>query len=136
MKKILLFAILLSAISFVGNAQTIMTNPNGYPLDTATQAVAKGPKLQVKSSYKTVSIVLNTTKISGTIAGTVAYQGSNDGVAWYTISTATLVDASTVYGYKEVDKAFLYYKCLITQTGTSSLSYNAYLYTTTTPKSL
>lgn len=131
MKKIAII-LALCAIGFVSHAQTAMKNPNGYALDTASQALAKGPTIQVKGSHKTVSIVVQTLKISGTIAGTIAWQGSNDGVNYATISTTTLVDqvAPISYEYKEVDKGFLYYKALITQTGTSSLSYSATEYDT------
>lgn len=129
MKKLLLIAA-FNFGAFVANAQIAMTNPNGLALDTATQAAAEGPKLNTKGTFKTVSMVVVTTKISGTIAGTVSWQGSNDGVNYGTISTTALVDASTNYVYKEVDKAYVYYKALITQSGTSSLSYKASLYTT------
>lgn len=125
------------AFGMIAKAQVIppnpnsMVNPNGFALDTGSQAAAEGPSLIVKGPKKTISIVLKTIKISGTIAGTVSWQGSEDGVTWYTISTTALVDLSTIYGYKEVDKGFYYYKALITQTGTSSLSYSAKIYTTT-----
>lgn len=129
MKK--LFVVLLFvALGTITKAQSAMVNPNALALDTASQAAAEGPKSFIKGSFKTVSIVLVTTKISGTIAGTVSWQGSNDGINYATISTTSLVDASTNYNYKEVDKAYVYYKALITQTGTSSLSYKASIYTT------
>lgn len=131
MKKFILAAILLIG-SIVAHAQTAtqaMVNNNGLALDTASQAAAEGPKtLAVKGEAVAFSIVLVTTKISGTIAGTVAWQGSNDGVNFATISTTALTDASTNYQYKETEKGFLYYKALITQTGTSSLSYKANYY--------
>ena len=135
MKKFLLIAVAILGISAATqkvDAQSIktMVNPNGLALDTATQAAAEGPKVTVTGTAKTFSIVLVTTKISGTIAGTIAWQGSNDGVNFATIgSTTNLVDASTNYTYKEVDKGYAYYKALITQTGTSSLSYKANSYT-------
>src|SRR3569833_2149815 len=106
----MLFAVAAAAFAPKVHAQTALTNPNGLALDTASQAAAEGPKtVAVKGTLKTFNIVLSTTKISGTIAGTVAWQGSNDGVKFATISTTALVDASTNYQYKEVDKGFLYY---------------------------
>ena len=130
MKKLLLIASFCIG-TYAANAQAVaMVNPNALALDTATQAAAEGPKLKVAVPAKTVSIVVVTTKISGTIAGTVAWQGSNDGVNYGTISTTALADASGQYVYKETDKGYFYYKALITQTGTSSLSYKATLYTT------
>lgn len=128
MKNLVLLFVLVAA-SFVCKAQVIMTNPNGFSVDTATQSAAEGAKTSaIRGGYKTIAIVVKTLKISGTIAGTVAWQGSNNGVDFSTISTTALVDASTNYQYKEVDKGFIYYKALITQTGTSSLSYQAVYY--------
>ncbi len=123
------------ALAFVvtpqeGKAQVAMTNPNALALDTATQAAAEGPVLAVKSSKKIVTIVLKTTKISGTIAGTVQWQGSLDGTNYATIDSISLTDASTNYTKKFTDNGYLYYKALITQTGTSSLSYAAKLFAT------
>jgi hypothetical protein len=135
MKKIILI-LAICAIGMISKAQSLypvpMVNPNGVALDTASQAAAEGATLIVKGAKKTVSIVLQTLKISGTVAGTVAWQGSNDGVHYATISTTALVDqtAGLSYEYKETDKGFLYYKALITQTGTSSISYSASLYAT------
>lgn len=129
MKQLLIFmvSLLLFATSY---SQTAMTNPNGLALDTGSQAAAEGPKLQVKQYQSTVSIELPVTKISGTITGTIQWQGSNGGTKWVTISSDTLTDATNVYGYSEAPKKWLYYKALITQTGTSSLSYSGLLYTT------
>lgn len=131
MKKLLLICLMFAGI-VSANAQLSkpMVNPNGFALDTASQAAAEGPKITVTGNAKTISIVLVTLKISGTIAGTIAWQGSNDGVNFASIGSATtLVDASTNYTYKEVDKGYAYYKALITQTSTSSLSYKGTSYT-------
>lgn len=132
MKKVIMLAVV--ALAFVSlpkvKAQTAMTNPNGYALDTASQAAAEGPSLEVKGYQATMSIQLPVTKISGTIAGSVKWQGSNNGTTWYTISSDTLTDATNVYGYSEAPKKWAQYKALITQTGTSSLSYKGIVYTT------
>lgn len=133
MKK-LIGLLLLSMLFFVpkSHAQvSVMKNPNGVAIDTVTNTTSEGPKAYTPGTQKTVSIVLSTTKISGTIAGSVNWQGSHDGVIWNTISTTALVDASTVYGYKETDKAWLYYRALIAPTGTSSVSYSGTIYVTT-----
>lgn len=132
MKKILFITISLMLFT-VSYSQTAMTNPNGLALDTGSQAAAEGPILKVKAWVDIVSIQVPVTKISGTIAGTVKWQGSNDGVTYYTVSSDTLTDATNVYGFTQAPKAWLYYKALITQTGTSSLSYKAILYQQTKP---
>lgn len=125
MKKLILICFAVLAFTTASKAQVAtMTNPNGLVLDTASQAAAEGAKAKVVNAKK-MDIIVVTTKISGTIAGTISWQCSNDGVNYATISTTALTDASTNYLYKEVDKVAPYYKALITQTGTSSLSYKA-----------
>lgn len=126
--------VFITSLAQAQTALVAMTNPNGYALDTASQAAAEGAKTKLAGAMKSISIVVITTKISGTIAGTVAWQGSNDlagaAASFCTISTTALTDATNNYQYKEVDKGFLWYRALITQTGTSSLSYKAQAYTT------
>jgi len=131
MKKIFFLLALVSITMISAKAQTQMTNPNALALDTASQAAAEGPTLQVKGYQSTISIHLPVTKISGTIAGSVKWQGSNDaGTTWFTISSDTLTDATNVYGFSESPKKWGYYRALITQTGTSSLSYKGWIYVT------
>lgn len=127
----MLLTTIACTVTVTSQAQTVaMVNPNALALDTATQAAAEGPTLIVNNYQASMSIVLPVTKISGTIAGTVSWQGSNDGVSYWTITTTALTDATNVYGYSETPKKFKYYKALITQSGTSSLSYKASIYVT------
>lgn len=130
--SILICAVALSVISpDQAKAQVALRTPNGLGLDTCSQAAAEaGKTLIVSGTCNTFTIVLKTLKISGTIAGTVSWQGSNDGVNYAALSSTALVDLSTNYFYKEVDKGYLYYRALITQTGTSSLSYSGTYYVT------
>ncbi len=136
MRKFLIMAVMCLAgiAAHAQNNTAIMTNPNGLALDTASQAAAEGAVYRAPGANKVLSIVVKTTKISGTVAGTVSWQGSNDpagsAASFGTISTTALVDATGVtnYVYKEVDQGYLWYRALITQTGTSSLSYTDYLH--------
>lgn len=133
MKKIIFGLILFAGIFSapeVAKAQTALVLPNGLSLDTASQAAAERATLIVKDYQATLSIELPVTKILGTIAGSVKWQGSNDGVKWFTLQTDTLTDATNVYGYTEAPKKWLYYGALITQSGTSSLSYSGLVYKT------
>lgn len=131
MKKIFFLVLFSVSLTAAVNAQTQMTNPNGLTLDTASQAAAEGPSIQVKGYQSTVSLHVPVTKISGTIAGSIKWQGSNDsGTTWFTIQSDTLTDATNVYGYSESPKKWGYYRALITQTGTSSLSYKGWEYQT------
>lgn len=129
MKKLIL--ILIAAIfGTAGYSQFAMTNPNGYALDTVTNNTAEGPKIQMPSYQATVSMQIPITKISGTIAGVIYWQGSNDGVTFGDIGIDSLADASKTYVYDESPKRYLHYKALISPSGTSSLSYKGILYAT------
>lgn len=132
MKKIFLIIVSLSLMAFTkSEAQSVlskMTNPNGASIDTATNATAEGPVLKVAGYQSTLSIVLAVTKISGTVGGSVQWQGSNDGVNYGTISSTTITDGSVNYVYSETPKRYLYYKANVAGTGTMSASYSAWLY--------
>lgn len=117
-------------IGMTGYSQFAMTNPNGYALDTVTNNTAEGPKIQMPSYQATVSMQIPITKISGTIAGVIYWQGSNDGVTFGDIGIDSLADASKTYVYDESPKRYLHYKALISPSGTSSLSYKGILYAT------
>jgi hypothetical protein len=64
--------------------------------DTVTNTGTKTVDLEVKNFYQTVSLQLKITKISGTVAGTVTLQGSEDGSNYVTIdSGVTATSAET-----------------------------------------
>ena len=132
MKKIFLFLFCAGLlIASTSNAQVsiAMTNPNGHTLDSISNTTPEGATLKVPGYAATVSIVVPITKISGTVAGTISWQGSNDGTNYYQVSTSTVTDASAVYGFTGTPKYFLYYRPLITLSG-GSISYKAFLYAT------
>jgi hypothetical protein len=125
---------ILSLSTGIAKAQVALINPNGFALDTCTQAANEGPVTPVvKGTAKTFNIVVYTLKISGTIAGTLQFQGSNDGTTFANIGSAvTLTDQAGVkgYTYSETDKKYLYYKALFLPTGTEAFSYKATYYVT------
>lgn len=121
---------LLCACAVKTEAQTVMTNPNGLSIDTISNTTAEAAYLQVKGYQSAVSIVTNVIKLTGTIGGTIAWQGSNDGISYYTISSDTLTNASNVYGFSESPKRYLYYRSLLTGNNTGTASYHSVLYTT------
>lgn len=128
-------AMVLLICTIQAKAQAVnMINPNGFALDTCTQAASEGPVTPiVKGTCKTFNIVVYTLKISGTIAGTVQFQGSNDGTTFANVGTAvTLTDQAGVkgYTYSETDKKYLFYKALFIPTGTNAFSYKATYYVT------
>lgn len=119
-------------------SQTTMTNPNGLALDTVSNSTAEGPTITIGGFRSTVSFVMLITKISGTVAGTVTLQGSNNiSKGWQNITgsndqvTFTLTDATQSVVLSQAPKRFLHYRVLITGSGTMSASYSATAYTTT-----
>ena len=135
MKKIIFgLAIFVGLTASVqsAKAQTAMTNPNGYTLDTASNTTAEGPTLQVKSFQETTSFCITLTKISGTVAGVTQLYGSNDGTNYAALgSSKTNTDvASQTWCFDDSPKHYLYYKVLITGAGTMSVSYSATHYAT------
>lgn len=69
----------------------------GLTIDTVTNTATNYVSLQVQNWYQTVSIQAVVTKISGTAAGTVTLQGSNDGTNYVTVNTAYLNTGAPQY---------------------------------------
>jgi len=69
---------------------------------------------------------VNVLKISGTVGGTLALQGSMNGTDWVTIgNAATPTDASANYSFNTTAKWY-YYRISYTGTGTMSASMKTY----------
>jgi hypothetical protein len=80
----------IKASSFGGNS-TVQAIKSVYSnaLDTVTNTGTKNlTAAKVTLHYRTVSIGITVTKVSGTLAGTITLQGSIDGVNYATIPTA------------------------------------------------
>lgn len=134
MKKIgtLLFGLLLSVASFAQTANSVysMTSTFGYTTDTVTNTATKWVKTQVQSGYNTVSIQAVVTKISGTVAGNVILQGSNDGTNYVSIGLDTLAttDVTTnTHVFTVQDSPYEYYRLSYTGSGTMAAKLKGYL---------
>lgn len=110
MKKfIFLFLFLVGVAS--ANAQ-LLTMKKHYPntdvvLDTVTNTATAflGNLVQINTgpgSQRTVSIIWTATKISGTVAGTVKIQGSNDGTNFITLTGAATGQSTTTFTATDV----------------------------------
>lgn len=126
--KNLIFVTLL----FIANLTFAQTNPatNLLPaLDTLTNTTPVSLTKLVVGHYATVTVATVITKISGTVAGTAALQGSIDGVKYYAISGAsnlTLTDvASQGTLWTLTDSPYTYYRVLGTGSGTMAASISA-----------
>lgn len=138
MKKLILITAFLgiAAISF---AQTI-SNPvslrsatnDRYPLDTTVSTTPKYQAFYATSVTATSATAWNVvgfqdfitvatliTKISGTVAGTLVFEGSLDGVTYFPIGTAfTITDvASQKAKYDNIPHVWTHYRVGVTLSG-------------------
>lgn len=135
MKKIII--LMLFAFAFIAPAiaqqapKLLTTTSYGNTLDTVINAAAKvtTPVDGTVSNFRigvTAHVVV--TKISGTVGGSLALQGSMDKVNWSTIgSAATPSDATANYSFNTT-VGWRYYRISYTGTGTMSASFKSYLY--------
>lgn len=118
----------MSVASFAQSSQVVdmKSNPaSGQSItDTVTNTATvflTSPK--VLGSPKSITVGFKAVKISGTAAGTVTLQGSNDNVDYYTASatTFTITDlASQTTSWVLTGAPYLYYRVSCTGSGTSS----------------
>lgn len=121
-----------------GNAKRAvsnMTQAYGSTSDTIVNTATGYVGLTVNNYYKEVSIQTVITKISGTVAGTVTLQGSNDGTNYVTVSTsysdaqthtATNVATSSKL-FTITGSPYKYYRLSYTGSGTMSATIKGYL---------
>lgn len=139
MKKFILFAAFIVSMTAAVSVKAQMAVPKlltttsfGNTLDTVPGNAARvtTPADGLIRNWKTgVTALVVAKKISGTVAGTLVFQGSMDGVEWVTIgSAASVTDASNNYSFNTTVR-FYYYRISWTGTGTMSASMRAYLFT-------
>ncbi len=134
MKK-LIFALMIIGFAFTSKAQnpavTLSWSGHGNALDTVTNTGTKYASVQVTKTPKAFSIVVKVTKISGTVGGTISWQGSNNGTDYVTISTSSPSDASANYSYViYTPTAYKFYRVSWTGSGTMSASISGVSYVT------
>ena len=119
---VVLMAFSLFLVANQTKAQTLTWNTYGNTLDTVTNTGVKYATVTIgNTATKAFSIVVKVTKISGTVGGTISWQGSNNGTDFYTISTTSPSDASANYGYAiYTPTAFKYYR--VSYAGASTMS--------------
>jgi hypothetical protein len=136
MKKIILLLIVTLSLVGFSNAQSyhVMTSvgTDGVTQTTfsnADTAYAYAPvrSLKAASFAATVAITQNT----GTTGGSITWQGSVNGLDWFTLQTATTISGSTVSGYSVTGVVpYNRYRALIITSGTqtSTLTRASYYY--------
>lgn len=115
MKRFLCFAVLFLAALTASFAQQPMKEGfdtdtkaiSGAVRDTVTNAATKYLYTAfVKGTPKYVEATFNITKLSGTLGGTLTFQGSHDGLVWDTVGSAhTVTDASQVKSFGVAENA-------------------------------
>lgn len=125
MKNLLLLLVVALFASFGVNSQTAMTVS-----DTITNTGTEYATLQVKSSGSIISIQAVVTKLSGTVAGTVILQASNDGLNYVTIGSDTLTLSNVTtnsYLFTVSNHPYIYYRLKATGSGTMSATLKGWL---------
>lgn len=109
----------------------VTTTAYGNTLDTVDnteQHVTTTAEGRITNWRTGITYEVIVAKISGTVGGTLALQGSMDGTNWATIGTATTPsDASANYGFNTTQKWY-YFRISWTGTGTMSASMKVYKY--------
>lgn len=126
---------LYGSSAILKHAVTTMRSSYNLTSDTATNSGTTYVGITTTNSYSTVTIQAVVTKISGTVAGTVTLQGSDDGTNYVTVSssfatstthTATNVATSTKH-FIITGNPYKYYRLSYTGSGTMSAILKGYL---------
>lgn len=124
----------------LGNQTVSLRNSSSLTRDTVTNTAAHVMSYQVKGAQKSITIQVDVTKITGTLAGTIVPVGSNDGVTFYVITDAygaaasyTVTDVSTQGKCFNIPTGYPYVGVLWTGSGTMSGSFTAKLFSRKQP---
>lgn len=140
MKKILSLIFVVLVVAFSASAQiTDLKSSFNLTSDTVTNTATGYLQATALSGAKGVaSIQIVITKISGTVAGTITLQGSNDGTNFIAltntstvpqIATATATDvASQTFGWTIGLNVWRYYRVSWTGAGTMSARFTGKLH--------
>lgn len=127
MKKLLLIALFAIVASF---AQAQDFAGRITTAKTLTNAVSDTTNVTISGSRSAITFKYDIAKTSGTIAGTIALQYKLSTVAgeqWFTYNTYTLTDATATNVVSLSYNPALYWRVIITKTGTSISVHNNYL---------
>lgn len=123
MKKLLIIVCVLFAFGANAQVGTLSWSGYGNALDTVTNTGTKYATVTITKPAYGFNFVLKVTKISGTVGGTISWQGSNNGTDYVTLSTSSPSDASANYTYSVLaNPNYKYYRASWTGTGTMSAS--------------
>lgn len=95
--------------TIAANAQTALKSQYSLTVDTVTNTATKYLTLTpaLGSYFKTISVAVGVTEISGSTGGTVTCEASLDGTIWYNVYSATdssytfsPADVTTLQGFR------------------------------------
>ncbi|TAN17232.1 MAG: hypothetical protein EPN37_07200 [Chitinophagaceae bacterium] len=123
MKKFLLIGMFFFSCIAFASAQSAL-NASKSTLTNADTSYLTAPRLG--APYTVLSIQLNVTKISGTVAGTAVVQGSIDGINYTSISSDTLnlVNGNNIKLWALGNAQYPYHRVVVITNGTQSSSVN------------
>lgn len=117
------------------HANTFLLSQYNKDTDTVTNTATKYLKLQVKNNYGSVVFQPVVTKISGTAAGTITLEGSNDNTNFVTVSTSysnlrtlSVTDQTTNTAlFKVTGSPYSYYRIKYAGSGTMACKIKVYV---------
>lgn len=123
----------LDSISTSSSASTVYLTTAQYSATTAL------PILFPVIGYGTIAFTVNVLKYSGTVTGSVALQGSIDGVQWGPVHTGAIVSSDTFqlanvagaqgYAFSVDIKKFRFYRlCIICPSSTQGISFSGFYF--------
>lgn len=133
--KIVGVLLLLCVFTFGGldaRAQVNLVSEHGLVRDTVTNTGTAYLQARIAGHKNTLGFHVVVTAISGTVAGTITLQGSNDGVNFVALTDTTSVpsipaktvaNASASYAFWLQGSPFLYYRVSWTGSGTMVASF-------------
>jgi hypothetical protein len=111
----LIFTVLLAFTMSAQNRAELMSGSGDTLTNTGTVNLA----LRVTAGYQTATFQIVNTKVSGTVAGSSIFQGSNDGVNWVNLDTFVNANVATNVKFFEASPPkYLWYRVSYTGTGT------------------
>jgi hypothetical protein len=139
MKKLFFLAVTLLALSFVSqhlnpvHAQIVRTLSGKSTSGAAKSSLPTAPDtayFNLAGESNTVSAQATVTKTSGTVAGDIVLQGSDDNTNWDAITTQALSDQATNYKvfspHNSVGKLqYAYYRIRVRTSGTCAVTASA-----------
>lgn len=121
MKKFILIVLIFLAGSLAVQAQ-VTANSLTRSKTTLTNADTGYLTATVSGSYETSAFSVVVTKLTGTLAGSVAQQVSLDGTNYATLSSTALADGANVLAFSYSPTPYAYYRFRVISTGTSTAS--------------